>query len=80
MKTKCHQIISEDSRKLQRYIHIYIYSYIHLYNSLRTLLKAPRFSAVFSLKTKLLCARETVTENCALCWTVFIYHELFKSR
>ncbi len=60
MKTKCHRIVSEDSQNLQRYIHI-INSYIHLYNSLRTLLKPPSFSAVFSLKTNLLlCARETV--------------------
>ncbi len=59
-----------------------VHSYIHLYNSFSTLLKPPSFSALFSVKTKLfccLCARETVTENCDLCWTVFIYRELVKS-
>ncbi len=40
-------------------------------------LKPLSFSALFSLKTKLHC--ETVTKNSALCWTVFIYRELFKS-
>ncbi len=37
---------------------------------------------IFSLKMKLLCCCahvRRVTENCALCWTVFIYRELFKS-
>ncbi len=48
--------------------------HIHLYNSLSTLLKPQSFSTIFTQNenTLLLCARETVTENCALCWTVFI--------
>ncbi len=60
------KIISEDS---QGCIHI-----INLYNSF---FKTSQLFCPVLLKTKL-CA--TVTGNCALCWTVFIYCEMFKSR
>ncbi len=72
MKIKCHRIDSEDSQNLQRYIHV-----INILNCiipLSTLLKPPRFPALFSLKTKLLCvlcARKTVTEH--QCWAVTSY-------
>ncbi len=82
MKTKCHRIVSEDSQNHQRYIHI-IHSYINLYNSPQHSFKSTQFfRPIFTQNetTLLLCLRETVTEKTALCWTVFIYHELFKSR
>ncbi len=50
--------------------------FIHIINKLCS--KNPSFSTQNKI-TPLLCARDTVTELCVLCWTVFIYCELFKS-